>query len=293
MKIVIEIGTEEQKELIANEVGIVKEICEGMPDPPPICGIWVPENFDKTVNELQGTSNYISERGHIAVAKNVHVGDETALVFSGMLFTDDHDNHTRMQIILHEFYHTINREVFPELPKDSPATYEYLQNLYILFDEYWANRKSFEITEKIYPNLSARYKKLTRNSVTGFLRDITKSEKDFEHIKVEIQKFRYHGDVIRFMQSTHNNFDMIAKSLIYFFSYVHHYPNYLRLLKFLSKTKCVTDSALSLGVFFKQKYEQNEVDIFEGLIYLQTFMEKFGVRFEDKDGGLYCTVLDI
>lgn len=293
MKIVIEIGTEEQKELIANEIGIIKEICERLQDLLPICGIWVPADFDKTINELQGTSNYISERGHLAVAKNVQVGDETALVFSRKLFTDNHDNYTRMQIILHELYHIISGKVFPEPPKDSPATYAYLQNLYILFDEYWVNRMSFETTEKIYPNVSARYKKLTRSSVTGFLRDIIKSGNDYEHIKLEIHKFRYHGDSIRFIQNTRNNFDIIAKSLVYFFSYIHHYPNYSRLLKFLPTSKFVGKSELTLGDFFKQKYEQNEVDIFEGLVYFQNFMEKFGVRFEDKDGGLYCTVLDI
>lgn len=293
MKIVIEIGTEEQKELIANEFAIIKEICEAMPDPPPICGIWVPENFDSTVNKLQGTSNYISERGHIAVAKNVYVGKETALVFSRELFTDNHDNQTRMQIILHEFYHTINRKAFPELPKDSPSTYEYLLNLYVLFDEYWANRKSFEITEKIYPETSARYKNLTRSSVAGFLQSITNSKKDYDHIKLEIHKFRYHADVMRFMQNTRDNFDTIAKAIVYFFSYIHHFTNYSRSLKSLPATQFVTESALSLGDFFKQKYEKNEVDIYDGLIYLQNFMEKFGVRLEDKDGGLYCTVLDI
>ena len=133
MKIVIEIGTEAQKELIANELNVVKVFCENMPDPPSICEIWVPENFDQKVNELQGSNDYISNRGdNIAVAKNIYIGNETALVFSRELFTDIHDNQTRMQMILHEFYHTINRKVFPELPKGSPATHDYLQILYLI-----------------------------------------------------------------------------------------------------------------------------------------------------------------
>ena len=294
MKIVIEIGTEAQKELIANELNVVKVFCENMPDPPSICEIWVPENFDQKVNELQGSNDYISNRGdNIAVAKNIYIGNETALVFSRELFTDIHDNQTRMQMILHEFYHTINRKVFPELPKGSPATHDYLQILYLLFDEYWANRKSFEVTAEIYPNPSSRHKKLTHFSVISHLRGISNSEDDYEYIKIEIQKFRTHGDVTLFLQNTRDKFDMFSKSLIYFFSYIHHYRIYSRLLRFLSTVKLITESALSLGDYFKRKYEQNEVNIFGGLVFLQEFMENFGVRFEDREEGLSCNILDI
>lgn len=293
MKIVLEIGTEKQRQLIADEFGIIGEICKDLSNPPPICGIWVPDNFAKTVNELQGTNNYIAERRHVAIAKNFYVGNEIALVFSRELYTDNHDNHTRMQIILHEFCHAINKIAFPSPPNDSLANLEYLQNLYILFDEYWANRWSFELTERIYPSISERYKRLTRCSVVGFLRDIVQSENDYQYIKMEIRKFRFHNNVDLFLENTRENFDIIAKSLVYFFSLVHHNPKYSRVLKFLSSSRFVGESALALVEFFREKYEQRQVEISEGLVYLQNFMERFGVRFEDRGSRFYCTIIDI
>ena len=293
MKITIEVGTEEQKELIRQELLFIAELCETIENPPKITGIWVPSDFDNTVNILQGTTDYVSERGHLAVAKNVIQEQGTALVFSPLLFTDSHDNQTRLQIYLHEFWHTLNKQIFPEIPKDSLAKYEYFQTIYILYDEYSANRKSFELTEKGFPNASDRYKRLTRNSVTGFLRDIIKAEKHYQYILKEIFKFRLHANVSLFLKNTRDIFDLIAKSLVYFYSYVHHYQKHERLIKFLNGSKFVDENAFSLVDFLKTKYEEGDTDLVDGLIYLKNFMKKFGIEFEDKPEGLYCHVIDI
>jgi len=293
MKIIIEIGNEIQRQQIENELKLIPEVCKGMPDPPPICGIWVPEDFDATINELQETDNYRSERCQIAVAKNVYVGDETALVFSKELFTDLHDNHTRAQIILHEFSHTINRQIFPKLLKESPSNHEYAKNIYILFDEYWANRKSFEITDKIYPKTSERYQNLVRSSVEGFLGDILNADEEYLKIKKEIRSFRVHGDVIHFMYSIAEYYDTIAKAVTYFFSYIHHFTHYSHLVGNLPAKPFATESALDLGEFFKAKYENNDTALFDGLKYMEKFMCQFGLHFKDVNGDAYCTVLDI
>ena len=293
MKNVIEIGNEKQKKQIVDELRIISKVCAGLPDPPPICGIWVPENFDSTVNKLQGTDDYCSERGHFAVAKNVSLGNETAFVFSKELFTEQHDNLTRMQIILHELCHAINKKTFPEIKKESSAEYEYSKNIYILFDEYWANRTSFEITEKFYPETSERYQNLVRTSVEGFLYDIINTKVAYTQIKKEIQLFRIHGDVIRYMRNISDNFDTIAKATTYFFSYIHHFTEYSKLLNRLPVEPFASESALNLGAFFKEKYENNETALFDGINYIQKFMEKFGMHFKDIAGGAYCTVLDI
>ena len=188
MEITIEVGTEEQKRIISEELSFIPELCLQLEDPPEITGIWVPRDFDTTVNSLQGTTHYVSLREHHAIAKNVIQPHGTALVFSPLLFTEAYDNHIRMQIYLHEFWHTINKNRFPDIPQNSLADHEYKQNLYILFDEYSANRKSFELTEKIFQITSKRYKRFTRNSVVGFLRDIVDSEKHYQHILQEINK---------------------------------------------------------------------------------------------------------
>lgn len=72
MEIEIEIGSDDQKKLIADELESLK-IMTGYLDPsPPITHLIVPNDFDEKVNKIQGTGNYHSKRGgHLAVAKNI------------------------------------------------------------------------------------------------------------------------------------------------------------------------------------------------------------------------------
>lgn len=292
MEINIEIGSSEQKELIASEFEFVRDLCEQFESPPSICGIWVADDFDKTVNELQGTNNYTSNRGHVAIAKNVYVGDETALVFSKILFTEFHDNHTRLQFILHELCHTLNKMNFPKT-EGQPAYVEYLSYLYTLFDEYWANRWSFEITEQVFGNVSPLYKKLTRSSTFGFLRGIIEIENDYSHIKSEIFKFRFHGNVVLFMGNIRRSVDEILKSLVYFYSYFHHYKKYSKLESFIDVSTDAGKKGKLLVEFFRQKYENNDVNIFDGILIIEELLKCFGFQYEDQDGGLCIKVLNI
>ncbi|WLE96334.1 MAG: hypothetical protein QTN59_16835 [Candidatus Electrothrix communis] len=55
---------------------------------PPIKEIWVPNDFDRKVNELQGANDYASSRGEYeALAKNIYFPEEieTSIVFSTMV----------------------------------------------------------------------------------------------------------------------------------------------------------------------------------------------------------------
>ena len=72
MEIIVEIGTNQQKELICQELETVRTMIETLSLPSQqISKLIVPANFDETVNSLQGSNNYRSERGNLAVAKNV------------------------------------------------------------------------------------------------------------------------------------------------------------------------------------------------------------------------------
>lgn len=127
MKIVIEVGTEEQKKIIADELEVIQIYVETSPDPINVCGIWVPKDFDGKVNELQGTSNYVSDRGQLAVAKTITTSEGIHLVFSGVLFTELYDTHTRMSTYFHELIHAINKNRFPVIPSTSPSNKIYYQ----------------------------------------------------------------------------------------------------------------------------------------------------------------------
>ena len=123
MEITVEVGTKQQKELIHQELSIIKSIADALTPPPAITKIVVPANFDKAANLLQNTNHYKSERGNLAVAKNIPQDNGVALVFSPLLYTDEHDNHTRMQIYTHEFFHVVSKTMFPQIPKNSQSLF--------------------------------------------------------------------------------------------------------------------------------------------------------------------------
>ena len=293
MKIVIEIGTEEQKRLIKDELSIIEGICEMMDGQVPICGIWVTENFDITVNELQGTCDYVSKRGHQAVGKNIHIGGKTALVFSRELYTDWHDSQTRMQFMIHELYHAVNREIFPQIPKESPSAQEYLSNLYVLYDDYWANRKSFEMVNLVCPEKSLIYNELVKKCINGFSEFISNTHQQYNTLKVEIESFRHHRDLNIFIYNTRNIFDSISKATVYLFSYIHHFKEYHSIIDVIEKSQFGHKSIMSIGNIFKNNYDVGSTDVSEGLSHLMEYMEKFAIKLEDREGLMWFTVLDI
>ena len=182
---------------------------------------------------------------------------------------------------------------FPKVQSDSLSEKEHLNFIYTLFDEYWANRWSFEITEKCFPLISPRYQKLTRTSTFGFLRGVIKTEQEHKHIESEILKFRIHGNIERFMQNIQQSIDEISKSIAYFYSYIHHYEKFAKLEPFLDSSKFTDESTKNLGNFFRENYENNEFKIHNGIPIIENMLKLFGLKFEDQSGGLYINVLNI
>ena len=67
-----------------------------------ISKVIVPADFDAKINELQGTSNYESNRGVVALARNVNLGESDAIVLSPLLYTAYFDAQIRLYFSLHE-----------------------------------------------------------------------------------------------------------------------------------------------------------------------------------------------
>jgi len=116
VEIVVEVGTEQLRELIHEEILIIKSMFNALTPPPAITKVVVAANFDETVNSLKNTNDYKSERGNLAIAKNVPQENGVALVFSPLLYTDEFDNQKRFQIYTHEIFHVISRTLFPQIP---------------------------------------------------------------------------------------------------------------------------------------------------------------------------------
>lgn len=293
MKLSIEIGSEIQRKQIASEFRIVEEICDDLGDKLPIYGIWVADNFDDTVNKLQGTRSYISKRGHQAVAKNIHIGDKTALVFSRDLYTNEHDILTRMQLIFHELYHAVNRYVFPEIKTDSPSMKLYLESFYILYDEYWVNRKSFEIVDSVWNEKSELYKKFINNNIIMFSEFINDTSDLYKQLKSEVYSFRKHGDISRFISGTREIFDSISKATIYIFAYIHHFTEFSYIFEKIENSHFWHSSAKLIGNFFKEKYEISDSNISDGINLIQAYFERFAIKLEDRHNHIFYSILDI
>lgn len=294
MEIVVEVGTEQQRELIHQELSIIKSITDALEPPPKITKLVVPANFDEAVNTLQNTNHYKSERGNLAVAKNIPQENGVALVFSPLLYTEGHDNQTRLQIYIHEFFHVVSKSFFPQIPQNSQTDFIYLSNIYTLFDEYYANRKSYNVTENIYPNLSYLYRKNNALHLKDFIESVLGDCNYYKNIRGEMSKFRSHANVETFLKNSDNSLDAATKSLVYIYSYFDHNPKTKRLEPLLEKSHFFDDQTKSLMEFFKKKYEENDFDLFGARELIETFMMNFGVKFKDMENGqLYCHVLDI
>jgi hypothetical protein len=292
MDIVVEIGNNEEKHLIAGELSCISSILEYIPCPPSIKQVIVPFNFDKTVNELQGTDNYTSQRGVLAVAKNVWTQDGISLVFSPLIFSNSFDWCLRFWFYIHEVVHAINNKAFPIIEKTSSVHYRNLSNIYTLFDEYDADRKAFRAVESLIPAMSFKFKSKMSRNLKSFISSLI-NETYFRNIKIQIEFFRYHGDIDIFLKTVFPIFDDISKILIHTYAHIDHFQKLKRLRLLLNRSKFVNEKTLRLIEFFRMKHEQNDLDLSDGLLLMDEFMGNFGMKFEDHHEGNYCHVLDI
>ncbi|WLE96333.1 MAG: hypothetical protein QTN59_16825 [Candidatus Electrothrix communis] len=161
-----------------------------------------------------------------------------------------------------------------------------------MYDEYFSNRKSYEITDSVCGERTKKYNEITLEAVTGFLTTLTHSENHYDHVKNEIARFRNHANAQRFMESTTLTFDTITKSFVYLLSYTHHFGEYEKILESMPETYFIDQFAFETGELFKNKFEQNNFDLVDCVAIFKQFMKKFGLQFEDNE-GLYLTVLDI
>lgn len=297
MDIIIEIGTEEQKELISKELSIIKKISRDFNPPPPITQIIVPEDFERKVNDILGVEHYKSQRGgHLVIAKNVPTEDGIILLFSKEskeLYTELHDNQTRLQTYIHEFIHAFNKLRFPKISENPTAANIYFGIIYTLFDEYDANRKSFKITEKVYPQLSHRYKSIHALCLKRFVKIICDDSLHLKKLRKEIVKFKSHNNVDLFLERTKDLVDEVSKSIIYIYSYLDCNYKLKKNKALLEKSYFINDKTIALIDFFRLKYEKEDNNLFDGRKIIEDFMTNFGFRFEDTPKGIYFHILNI
>jgi hypothetical protein len=295
MDITVEIGTPEQQAIIRQELSILEHVCDYFDPPLPLRELIVPCDFDATINRIQERTSFKSERMHgIVAAKTIYWQEDATIVLSPSLYAELYDVQVRLVFCLHEVLHIHNWRRFPQLLEWSTIPVYYFKNLYILYDEYWADRSALAIGDGFFPQKSDIFQKHVRNVVQGFIETLTDDSTSYDIIKQEILGFRRHGDITRFLRSIDEVFDGIIKAMIHAYAYIDHFQLFADQEAAMQTSKFVNDRARGLIDFMRSKYEEDSVDLLDGIPLVEAFMSNFGVRFEILPSGqIYCHVLDI
>lgn len=224
------------------------------------------------------------------MAKIVEREEGTYIVLQSLAYLSNCDTMTRCFFLFHEIAHLINKNRFPPIPTGSFSLEKYLGNLYIIFDEYFADRLAFQITENVF-STSEFWAQYNRNGVSTYL-DIAADPRYYEFIKTEIERFREHSDVTLHCNSIFGTVHIIAISTAHGFAQYHQHLDQFRDTLF-PESMFFNQKTFALMDYFKTKYENSESDLSDGLELIKEYFTNFGIRFEDRQGNGYITVLDI
>lgn len=292
MEIIVEVGTEEQKEAIRSEIAMVYGSLDKHKLSTLLHQVIVPTDFEKTIRELSGDESYKAFRGQVAIAKNVNVSQGVSIVFSPWIYNEKYDLQIRVIWYIHELFHALNKNRFPPINTDSISRKTYLGNLYLLFDEYYANRKSFEIMEKVAKPKTLLLKRFINIVFSSHVKSLVENNY-FTMISDHIIYFGFHGNVNLFLDQVNPCFDEASKDIVYAYSFLDHFPRLTRVEPLIKKSKMVNKKTMALIDFFRHKYQQDDFNLEDGIEIMENYMTNFGMRFKDTPEGVYCEVLNL
>ena len=293
--IIIQIGTDEQKEGIRQELEVIEKVTQEIGLLDDFRQIIVASDFESTVNALEGIDTYRATRGIDqgvnAIARVTKMPDGYAIVLSPLIYTKAHDSQTRFFVFFHELSHLINKKRFSSIPEDNRANSAYLHSLYFLFDEYDSDRFAISLCEQSFKEKSEFWEAFITSEILGF-RDFIKDRRYYDSLLAEINSFRDHASVDVFLKNTQPYWDPMAIHLAHFFAFVHEYPD-RALVSDVLDSPFVNAKTLALMHYFEIKENNHIADLSDGIEVITDFMTNFGMRFEPQGEGLYYHVLDI
>ncbi|WP_420631995.1 hypothetical protein [Candidatus Leptofilum sp.] len=302
MEIIVEIGTTVQQELIRGEISFLVDILEGLPLMQKLnrklTKIIVADDFSRATNAAQGTVNYSSHRGIglnkvNALAKVVESESGITMLLSRDIYNEFMDDQIRTFVFFHEICHVLTKNIFPSLITNIFAIRTYLANLYVLYDEYFADRLAFQIVDNIVPKKSTHWDMYWSNSIKGFI-ELLSDNTYYELLLDRIQKFRVGEieNVDTLMISINQIMDEISLSTIHLFAVLHSFKNDDE-DSLLSQSKFVNQRTNDLIQYLKDKYEGPDHDLTDGVDVIAGYFANFGFRLEDLEQGGYIRILDI
>ena len=299
MKITVEIGNKTQQKEITDELGIIGEAAKHATMAFPIQEIIVPKDFDAKVNELEGTNQYKSIPGAEPVAKSVFNEKGYYLLFHPNLFTKHYDNHVRFSIYWHEFTLIVNKGRFPVLTRHKLDRFaNYFMNLYQLFDQYDAARKSFEFRDAIVnkvlkTELSDIARQDLETSLMGNLALINNKAEYHDWIKFQQEEFKQHKNVSQFLQQIQGKISQLSFSIIFAYATMDHYEYLREKEQLISEAPMLDNNTRVFLEYFRMKYDEGSSDLSDGIDIMEALWANFGIRFVDGEKSLQCELVDI
>lgn len=300
MQIYVEIGNNAQRQDIKNELGMLAEAAKRIQLIFPVDQIIVPKDFDAKVNELEGTTDFRSTPGLEPVSRTSHTPSGYVLLFHPKLFSKWYDEQVRFCIYWHEFTKVVNRGRFPLLiRRGRPDRYaNYFMNLYALYGEYEASRRSFEFRDALIRDvykkpLSDRARQDLEQSLDGNIRLLNNRGEYYDWIRFQISEYRKNPIISVFLQNVRGKVTQLSFSLIYAYATMDHYPEYRVKEEALAEAPMLNEKTREFLEFFRFVYNRGSADLTAGIDLMESLWANFGLRFVDGEKCLQCEVLDI
>jgi len=287
--ILVEIGTPEQKEAIKSELLMILDcLGDDFLDSIDLNQIIIPLDFDVTVNRLQNTTGYTSDRIQLCVGKIIESNGNNYVILSRLAYTEFFNFGKRCKFIWHELYHLVNRKQFTIPDYIHTAESRYLNTLGIMYDEYTANvfanglilkLDGIEIIGDVKGDLKSEY--------DVFLSSVLDDNQYYLPIKEEYQDWRTHGDTGKMLNTTTQYIDAAIKDIAYCYSFADSCDS---LKEHFQKQKSVflNDDTENIFKLLREWHasEKVEIDFMEGLDAIKAYMSTcFGITFTDDPAG--------
>jgi hypothetical protein len=285
INIQVEIGTEEQQEAIKAEMKMIlgwlgEEFLKYID----LRLIIIPAEFDATVNRLQNTTSYTSDRLQRCVGKIIECEGNNTVVISSLAYTDLMTFGHRCKFIFHELYHLVNRKHFKIPDYTRSAETRYTNTVAIMYDEYSANcfanslllsLEEFGMFGDVQGDMMREYK--------GFLLSLQADEDYYLPIKAAYEDWRENNDTVKMLNTIVPYVDAAIKYITYCYAFADKLESIKTDLA-EQKSRFLNADTKSLFTLFSEWFATKESapDFGAGIDMIRTFMSVcFGIVFSD------------
>jgi hypothetical protein len=285
--IVVEVGTDEQKEAIKEELLMVFEwIGEEFLKFIELSQIIIPADFDATVNRLQGTNWYTSDRIQRCVGKVIELDVGNVIIMSHITYSEFFDLGKRCKFLFHEICHLANRKNFTIPEYTHTAKSRHLNTIGIMYDEYTANRFSFKISEKL-TGIASNITEEVEKEYQGHMSSIQDDEQYYLPLKITYQQWYEDGDTHRMLSQAYQFIDAAIKDVTYCYSMADSFDSIKEDFD-NRKSMFLNESTVELFKLLRkwETSEEAKIDFDDGIVAMESFMAtSFGITFTDDDNG--------